>query len=135
MRFVTKKRATMLCEAAGCYKPSATPHMRKGGGVQQYKYCTSCNNNWKKYGLVTPQRDELLAAQGGQCKACGGEIKFAGYSTSNKMDTIHACVDHCHRTGKIRGILCGACNITLGKAQEDPRRLRALADYVEAKIK
>jgi len=88
-----------------------------------------------KYKITIPERDAMLSQQGKKCKACGNSISFSGYSTSNKMDTIHACVDHCHRTGRVRGILCGSCNITLGKAQENPQRLRALADYVEAKIK
>jgi hypothetical protein len=53
-----------------------------------------------------------------KCQVCNGA-------------TRKICVDHCHETGKIRGFLCGACNITLRLAEDDADRLRALADYLE----
>jgi hypothetical protein len=40
-------------------------------------------------------------------------------------------IDHCHVTGRVRGILCKDCNLVLGWMKDDPARLRALADYVE----
>jgi hypothetical protein len=42
-----------------------------------------------------------------------------------------SCIDHCHTTGKIRGVLCNPCNTALGFAKESPHRLRSLADYIE----
>ncbi len=45
------------------------------------------------------------------------------------MDGIYA--DHCHKTGKLRGILCCECNTSIGKMGDDPERLRAAAIYVE----
>ena len=43
----------------------------------------------------------------------------------------HLHVDHDHETGKIRGLLCHACNIVLGLVKDDPDRLRLLANYLE----
>lgn len=40
-------------------------------------------------------------------------------------------VDHCHKTGKIRGLLCDACNTSLGKFHDNPSIIRAAAEYVE----
>jgi hypothetical protein len=40
-------------------------------------------------------------------------------------------VDHDHKTGKVRGILCHKCNIALGLIGDDPARARALANYLE----
>lgn len=56
------------------------------------------------------------------CEACG-------QPPNGKFTVLHA--DHCHATGAFRGWLCGACNFTLGHAYNDPKRLRALADYLE----
>lgn len=39
-------------------------------------------------------------------------------------------VDHDHRTGKVRGLLCQPCNISLGAAKDKPDVLRSLADYL-----
>lgn len=39
--------------------------------------------------------------------------------------------DHCHKTGKFRGIICDNCNVSMGLAGDDPTLLRALADWLE----
>ena len=39
-------------------------------------------------------------------------------------------VDHCHRTGKVREILCNKCNTTLGHVREDLNFLESLAEYL-----
>jgi Recombination endonuclease VII len=53
------------------------------------------------YGLSTEDRKALLARQGGVCGIC-----------KKKGRKLH--VDHCHETGKVRGLLCGKCNRGLG---------------------
>lgn len=45
----------------------------------------------------------LYEAQGGLCALC-----------TISLDTVKACVDHCHSTGLVRGILCDRCNVGLG---------------------
>lgn len=73
------------------------------------------------YGLTQESYDELLASQGGRCRGCQAvEPGVKGW-----------CVDHCHRTGRIRALLCHRCNTTLGLVNEDPATLRALADFIE----
>ena len=47
------------------------------------------------------------------------------------FSNIRICVDHCHKTNKVRGYLCNNCNVTLGKVKEDPKILRKLAEYLE----
>ena len=48
-------------------------------------------------------------------------------------DTKHASlhIDHCHKTGVVRGMLCGNCNFLLGHANDSPEILRKAADYLE----
>lgn len=78
----------------------------------------------KKYGLTLEQYMALHAAQGGKCKICRSE------ETSRRRSRL--CVDHCHKTGRVRGLLCSVCNRAIGYLKDDPARLRAAAAYLEA---
>ena len=81
------------------------------------------SENLKKlYGITLEQWEALFADQDNKCATCG--------ATENRgHKNWHT--DHCHRTGQIRGILCGACNHVLGRVNDDPAILRALAVYLE----
>lgn len=70
----------------------------------------------KTYGLTVEDYDRMLEAQGGKC-VCGAV-----------EDPLH--VDHDHKTGEVRGLLCGSCNRTIGMALDSPKRLRVLALYL-----
>lgn len=75
------------------------------------------------YGISLEQRDAMLALQGNKCAICSS-------TTSGWTRDWH--VDHCHKTGGIRGILCHPCNMTIGNAKDNPSTLRNAADYLEA---
>lgn len=79
-----------------------------------------------KYGLSVEQYEALLAAQSGGCAVCGLRPPFAGHGRRKRL-----CIDHCHRTGKVRGLLCGECNQALGKLRDDVNLIRRLASYLE----
>lgn len=63
----------------------------------------------------------MIVSQDGRCKICGGILLGS-----------NAHVDHCHVTGKIRGILCGPCNRGLGLFRDSVTALRQAAIYLEA---
>lgn len=65
----------------------------------------------------------MLAAQGGGCAICGSAAIF---DRSHKR----ICVDHDHATGKVRGLLCGCCNLGIGYFKDDPKRIEAAARYL-----
>jgi hypothetical protein len=71
----------------------------------------------KNYGLEDPQFDAMFAAQGGRCLIC--------------RESEATSVDHCHATGRIRGILCRACNAGLGLLRDDTALMRAAAAYLK----
>ena len=73
------------------------------------------------YGISTDDLNALLARQRGVCGIC-----------KKKGRKLH--VDHCHKTGKVRGLLCGKCNRGLGHYDDEPDRMRAAADYLEASL-
>lgn len=77
------------------------------------------------YDMTLDEYQAMLNAQKGVCKACGKT------ETRTAQGTIcHLHVDHDHKTGRIRGLLCNRCNMALGYAQDDPNILEALASYI-----
>lgn len=79
-----------------------------------------------KFGLTIDDVRLMLANQGGLCanRGCGQEIKIGG-----KRKEM-ACVDHCHATGKVRGMLCLVCNTSLGHL-ENKNRMLGLTEYLQ----
>lgn len=73
------------------------------------------------YGLTDADFKRVLFAQGGICAICGGPPTQARKSLS---------VDHCHDTGKIRGLLCGSCNTGLGSFKDDKELLLKAHAYL-----
>ena len=65
----------------------------------------------KEYGITLDERDAMLEAQDNRCGICSGPIKFQNAAKG----LTSAAVDHCHETGRVRGILCFGCNTNLGK--------------------
>ena len=60
-----------------------------------------------------------------ECECCGVKIIH-----SDKNNTYQAHIDHCHETGKVRGVLCAGCNLALGHAREDINVLNNLIKYI-----
>lgn len=69
-----------------------------------------------RYGLTAEAFDDLVRKQNGKCRIC--------------ERAAPDCVDHCHATGRVRGVLCLTCNAGLGHFRDDPRLLRAAAEYL-----
>jgi len=71
----------------------------------------------QKYRISPAEHAELLEKQHGGCAICGLVVKL--------------CVDHNHKTGKVRGLLCPACNRGLGAFRDSTYALRAAVTYLE----
>jgi hypothetical protein len=61
------------------------------------------------YGITLEQYNEMFEKQGGVCAICGAKP-----SKVNGTKKKHLHVDHDHKTGKVRGLLCVTCNVKLG---------------------
>jgi hypothetical protein len=86
--------------------------------------------SWKhikcRYKLSKEEFYQLYYKQDGRCAISGEPISI------EKVQGIRqAVVDHCHKTGKIRGLLCQNCNRALGKFKDSPDLLRKAAEYIE----
>jgi hypothetical protein len=73
----------------------------------------------RRYKISVQTYNNMLQAQGGLCAICR-------QSSGNR--NLH--VDHCHETGKVRGLLCVSCNTGLGKLKDSPTVLRAAIEYL-----
>jgi hypothetical protein len=73
------------------------------------------------YGLTPDQFDAMLTQQNNRCACCDRELE-----TGQKRH-----IDHCHDTGRVRGILCRRCNVGLGMAEHNIERLRQMIAFLE----
>lgn len=81
----------------------------------------------KNYGLTVADYNALLRAQGGVCAVCGkGEPNAHG--RTGKQFAL--AVDHCHETGRVRGLLCQKCNRAIGLLGDDPVLMRRAISYL-----
>lgn len=82
---------------------------------------------WRKYKVTPDEYDAILAEQKNKCAICEEPEVM---SDRRWGGVRRLAVDHCHATGKIRGLLCSRCNTTIGKIEESPQLLRAMFDYL-----
>ncbi|HEX5997147.1 MAG TPA: endonuclease VII domain-containing protein [Jiangellales bacterium] len=124
---------TKLCSKCRRMLPLAEFPTRKDRGSRPRSHCKPCHNApqqtehgrrrlrnsalLRKYGITTDDYDEMVREQNGQCAICrsSGEL-------------LH--VDHCHETGRLRGLLCSHCNKGLGHFKDEPERLLAAVQYL-----
>jgi len=76
----------------------------------------------RKYGITQADWDAMYAAQGGVCAIC----KVPGrVGKHGKL-----AVDHCHSTGRVRGLLCTPCNVSIGILGETPEQWEVVLKYL-----
>jgi hypothetical protein len=80
---------------------------------------------WRAYKMTVEDYNAMLSKQGGRCAVPECRTDTPGGVGSFK-------VDHDHKTGRVRALLCNWCNTALGQALDSPIRLRALAAYLES---
>ncbi len=143
---------TKVCSKCGEAKPLSGfyPRSRHRSGYEAH--CKACRNvnarkyyaanreryaEWKKahrerypdrpreynrryqYGLAAGEWDAMFEAQGRVCAICKTQEPGRCWNT-----------DHCHLTGRVRGILCNGCNVALGHLRDDPGRVLAAHAYL-----
>lgn len=121
---------------AKCHKDSTTKRMATDPGARIKQRNTS--RRWRlanpeesrraivnatlkaKYGITLVRYEAMLDEQNGGCAVC-----------KSKPEKQRLHVDHDHATGKVRALLCQACNVSIGKMKDSPELLRKLAAYIE----
>ena len=72
----------------------------------------------RRYGITLDEYRQMCDAQDNRCVIC------------QEVPRGRLCVDHCHASGKFRGLICSTCNIGLGMFKNDPYLLRRAAGYL-----
>ncbi|MEU6027833.1 endonuclease VII domain-containing protein [Streptomyces tauricus] len=113
-----------LCRTCGEVKPHREWHRNSSASDGLSTRCKACRvvqgrqgHLKRQYGMTEAERDEMVAPQMGLCVIC------------LKAPAVH--VDHCHETGRVRGVLCFNCNSAIGKLGDDPDAVRRAAAYLE----
>jgi hypothetical protein len=121
-------------EAQAITKAAAKNHYWRNRDVERKRQSEWAKNNQEhlfhyrrkallaKYGITTEIYLSMLSAQGHSCKICG--TKNPG--TRCKF----FFVDHCHRTGRVRGLLCAHCNLAIGQFGDKPDIIFRASVYV-----
>lgn len=111
----------------------ATDTWRKDGKQRECKSCRKSRyQNNKRYnkgirlkfdfGITIDEYEKMLENQDGKCNICN--IHYKDYKQA-------LSVDHCHKTGKIRSLLCNDCNLALGLIKENSETLVKMISYIE----
>ena len=125
---------TKQCRSCGLQKPLSQYYVRNPDckDCTKVKRAADYKNNpdkyrekelKKNYGITLQDWNDMFEAQGGRCAICG----------THQCNTGKAfAVDHCHLTGKVRGLLCANCNTGIGKLNDDPELLTKAAEYLRS---
>lgn len=90
---------------------------------------------YQKYGIRLAEYNALLEKQGGVCAICGQpETKMQARAKGGEKTVDSLQVDHDHVTGKVRGLLCWRCNVSIVKLLEDRELFKAAAKYLGIKV-
>jgi hypothetical protein len=133
-----KRKKCKRCEQVKDYSKFYN-HRTTADGKQQH--CISCNAAMKKelkvtnpkkhkrdqknrylksrYGITIDRYDAMYEQQEGKCAICRAE------------DSDQFAVDHCHKTGKVRGLLCRSCNLGIGQLKDDIEVLSNAITYLQ----
>lgn len=138
---------TKICKKCGCDKPLSEYSNKnaKGRKPALQPRCKTCANEdtliWREqqssdrlkdlyykrnYGMSLEEFNFLLETQHGKCKLCYRDVSVEG------LGPDRAVVDHCHKNGHVRGILCNECNRALGYFHDNIQALENAVDYLRS---
>lgn len=134
------------CTTCNVEKPAEDFYTRKDRPLKRTSSCKVCRKanqqtTWKprqqgayklkiNYGLSVDDYTNMLVRQGGVCAIC----RKPETTKSNNGYIKNLAVDHCHSTGKVRGLLCHHCNTALGKFKDDITLLEAAIKYLKESL-
>lgn len=135
-----------ICTQCGVEKPLTDFYKRSDTGKERAN-CKECFNargvkysqqnrkehlvrcrraSFKKYGITESEFNLMMETQQCKCKICGTELVI----TKRHGEGSPAHIDHCHESGKVRGLLCKKCNTGIGQFNDDCGLLARAIQYL-----
>ena len=98
---------------------------RKRNPSKQREYAEKRGRWWieSRYGIDEAEWKRMFDAQCGRCAICDSKDPKGNHGVFH--------VDHCHETGKVRGLLCDTCNRGLGMFYDNINTLKGAIEYLE----
>lgn len=97
--------------------------IKKWRGTEQGKKSIRNTNLKRNYDINKEEFDNMIKNQNNKCSLCN-----SNFDPNNKNE--RACVDHNHQTGKVRELICGYCNTSMGLAKENIQTLENMIIYL-----
>ena len=95
-------------------------------GIYQYGPCKKCSQHrtraWR-YGMTPEELTTFLLGKN-SCEICDKDISDTATKGARRV------VDHCHKTNKVRGVICDNCNIFLGRLEQKINNLNVYIDWI-----
>jgi len=101
--------------------------VREDESPQEYsKRAIQAHKRREKYGVDSEMYDRMYKSQNGLCKLCQSPERSKISGTQ-----LALAVDHDHKTGRVRGLLCTMCNMALGSFRDDVDVIKSAIQYLE----
>lgn len=113
---VDRIRNKRVCKAR--LRARKADKQRRSRQENPWKYALTTRTDRVPIEATVEEVEEAARRQKSKCAICKEELKLY--------------LDHCHETGRFRGLLCNQCNLGLGQFKDDPERLQAAIDYLAA---
>jgi hypothetical protein len=129
MTLILSKKCTRCKETKQLTCFGLSGYIKKNGKASHSSMCRDCQNELRverKFGVTYSEYKKILKTQDGCCANPGCRSATPGAPGRKKF-----YIDHCHETGKIRGLLCHSCNLALGHVQDKIKKLEGLIAYLK----
>jgi len=127
------------CSKCKIEKPLTEFHKRNNRPSGYASSCKKCRTKEKRspdyirnydlkksYGITLDDYNSMFEEQGGKCAICKIHLNDIRYGKKKNL-----CVDHDHKTGKVRGLLCDKCNRGIGLLKDDVNVLNNAINYLK----
>lgn len=122
----SEKQDTGVCRTCEVEKPLTKEFFYWRSESKTFRTeCKECHKEReikRKFGIDYLEYHRILKSQGYRCDICRSELESSRYTKF--------AIDHCHRTGHVRGLLCTNCNTALGLFKDSQHRLDSAIKYL-----